>query len=423
MGEYQTNVVTKFNEEIDSMKQRIIDIDNQIDDIDSTLSKLDDDPSNGLVHTVARAALEATKKALNDEKQKLQNTIKLYEGIRNETSDLIDRIIREIDECDTDFAGAFNRINNEIGSFISELCSIMEEIGTGTVTNRFGVTGTVYNENNSVNKFIKTIGWSISDDVRVASHHLLQQQAHIALVGQDYGGEVISRLLIEDVDTVTGMRIAFGPEILTDSQLALSQKRYEDLMRIYNNVGATWFNYRDIDGISAPRDFADTWRGHYGTDFTSPDGITRAIMAGKVVYTGLSGSTSSGNGYMVMVEHKVVNPANLSESTTIYTHYSHGTGEFYVQEGDYVRPRSRLMDEGTTGSSTGAHTHIGIFTNNNDTTRPFGYWEDEPKNNGTAPVHQYYYDSHTQGRFFNYDKIFSTYGTLFFKEYEDNVAN
>ena len=84
---------------------------------------------------------------------------------------------------------------------------------------------------------------------------------------------------------------------------------------------------------------------HDGIDLAKYEGcIISSVGVGRVIFAGWE--DISGN--IVKIDH----------GNGIVTAYAHGTGEFFVEVGDYVDAGDPIMMMGTTGTSTGIHTHF-----------------------------------------------------------------
>ncbi|MCA9378900.1 LysM peptidoglycan-binding domain-containing M23 family metallopeptidase [Candidatus Dojkabacteria bacterium] len=87
---------------------------------------------------------------------------------------------------------------------------------------------------------------------------------------------------------------------------------------------------------------------HNGLDLAKGGGCPiRAIAAGRVVFAGWSSLA----GFNVRIDH----------GGGITSHYYHGTGEFWVKEGDRVQQGQEIMMMGSSGNSTGTHLHLSLF--------------------------------------------------------------
>lgn len=91
---------------------------------------------------------------------------------------------------------------------------------------------------------------------------------------------------------------------------------------------------------------------HNGLDLSRYPGCPiRAIAAGRVTHVGC---TLGGPGCYIKIDH----------GGGIESHYYHGSGEFWVKNGDRVQQGQDIMMMGTTGNSTGVHLHLSLFKNN-----------------------------------------------------------
>ncbi len=100
---------------------------------------------------------------------------------------------------------------------------------------------------------------------------------------------------------------------------------------------------------------SNCWNLHAGIDFGAPCGTpVYASAEGTVVFRGISGSLTSGYGYMIDVRH-------ANGYTTRYAHLS----SFAVSQGQSVYGGQNIGHVGTTGSSTGCHLHYEVRLNNN----------------------------------------------------------
>ncbi|HEX8577196.1 MAG TPA: M23 family metallopeptidase, partial [Flavobacterium sp.] len=96
--------------------------------------------------------------------------------------------------------------------------------------------------------------------------------------------------------------------------------------------------------------FAGGQHGYAGIDFDTSNSIdenVRAAANGRVTFTGISGSLTSGYGRLVIITH--------SDGTRTY--YAHNK-TILVAEGQNVTRSQIIAKEGTTGGSTGDHIHF-----------------------------------------------------------------
>ncbi len=99
---------------------------------------------------------------------------------------------------------------------------------------------------------------------------------------------------------------------------------------------------------------------HNGVDLAHwPYCTVVAVANGTVIYAGWS---SGGEGYNVKIDH----------GGGITTHYYHGSGVLYVKVGDRVQQGQPIMQQGSTGNSTGPHLHFSLFKNK-VAVNPYGY--------------------------------------------------
>lgn len=90
---------------------------------------------------------------------------------------------------------------------------------------------------------------------------------------------------------------------------------------------------------------------HNGVDLARWPGCPiEAIANGYVSYAGWK---SGGEGYMVSIDH----------GGGIVSHYYHGSGTYFVKQGDRVLQADPIMMMGSTGNSTGTHLHLSLFKN------------------------------------------------------------
>lgn len=128
-----------------------------------------------------------------------------------------------------------------------------------------------------------------------------------------------------------------------EREMAASHSLDNIIWPLKNNTRITsYFGYRD-----APTKDATTY--HKGIDISANTGTpVLAAIAGKVVTA--TYSYSSGN--YIVIDHG-------NGVRTIYCHAS----KLLVKEGDEVGRGQEIMKVGSTGVSTGAHLHFGIFIN------------------------------------------------------------
>ena len=91
------------------------------------------------------------------------------------------------------------------------------------------------------------------------------------------------------------------------------------------------------------------WKAHLGTDFGARRGTPiLAVADGKVVYAGYKGA----NGNLVKIKHR-------DGYATIYAHMS----RIKTKSGKEVKKGEVIGYVGSTGRSTGAHLHFGVYLN------------------------------------------------------------
>lgn len=118
--------------------------------------------------------------------------------------------------------------------------------------------------------------------------------------------------------------------------------------------GITWLTPCDYTRVSSPFGYRihpiyGDWRFHSGVDLPAPSGTPIiASRSGKVTLTTYDGSA----GYYVVVNH-------MDGFETKYLHMTH----YIVSAGDYVTAGQVIGYVGSTGASTGAHLHFGIYYN------------------------------------------------------------
>ncbi|MBQ8509512.1 MAG: peptidoglycan DD-metalloendopeptidase family protein [Clostridia bacterium] len=150
-----------------------------------------------------------------------------------------------------------------------------------------------------------------------------------------------------------------------------------------NDVTCTWSSYKSstMSWGEYEGNFSDGRNYHLGLDLRSskydkslsPDKQTasvrevKAAADGTVVYVG---GTTSGNGYRVVIEHKVGDKT----VRTLYAHLSTASEQFWkdngIKAGTTVKRGQQIGYLGNTGLSSGAHLHFAIYEGN--TTNPKG---------------------------------------------------
>jgi murein DD-endopeptidase MepM/ murein hydrolase activator NlpD len=89
---------------------------------------------------------------------------------------------------------------------------------------------------------------------------------------------------------------------------------------------------------------------HSGVDLAKGGGCPiRAVAAGTVTLAGWY----NGGGNSVIIDH----------GGGIKSYYYHGSGQFWVKKGDYVRQGQNIMYMGCTGNCTGTHLHLSVSKN------------------------------------------------------------
>lgn len=93
---------------------------------------------------------------------------------------------------------------------------------------------------------------------------------------------------------------------------------------------------------------------HAGRDLNRYSGApVQAAANGRVIAAGWSGGTNGGWGYRVIILHGKGNYSTL---------YAHGLkGSIRVHVGQWVRVGTVIMLMGSSGWSTGTHTHFGVY--------------------------------------------------------------
>lgn len=119
-------------------------------------------------------------------------------------------------------------------------------------------------------------------------------------------------------------------------------------------TGAVWWQ-APVSGAtcSSPRG----WRWgdwHAGRDLLRYEGApVRAVANGTVIAAGWSGGRNGGWGYRVVLLHG---------KHTYSTLYAHGLkGSITVHVGQWVKRGTVIMRMGSSGWSTGVHTHFGVY--------------------------------------------------------------
>lgn len=122
-----------------------------------------------------------------------------------------------------------------------------------------------------------------------------------------------------------------------------------------NVVGnVTWLIPCDYTRFSSPYGYRvhpvyGDWRFHSGVDLAAPSGTPIiASRAGRVKTT----TYDWASGYYVTLDH-------LDGFETKYLHMTH----YIVSEGEYVNAGQVIGYVGSTGTSTGAHLHFGVYYN------------------------------------------------------------
>ncbi len=92
---------------------------------------------------------------------------------------------------------------------------------------------------------------------------------------------------------------------------------------------------------------------HNGVDIAKASGCKiSAIADGKVI---MARFVNGGYGYKVEIDH----------GNNVYSWYYHGSGDFYIQEGDLVKSGQLIMYMGNTGFSHGTHLHFTLLIGGN----------------------------------------------------------
>lgn len=94
------------------------------------------------------------------------------------------------------------------------------------------------------------------------------------------------------------------------------------------------------------------YRAHLGTDYSAPSGTSiKAVADGKVSFVGIKG----GYGKTVEITH-------INGYKSLYAH----TSKFAkgIKQGQNIKQGDVIAYVGSTGTSTGAHLHLGIYKNN-----------------------------------------------------------
>lgn len=118
--------------------------------------------------------------------------------------------------------------------------------------------------------------------------------------------------------------------------------------------GVTWLVPCDYTRFSSPYGYRihpvyGDWRFHSGVDLAAPSG-TPIIASRSGVVTLATYDWSAG--YYVTIDH-------LDGYETKYLHMTH----YIVSKGDYVSAGQVIGYVGSTGTSTGAHLHFGVYYN------------------------------------------------------------
>ena len=136
----------------------------------------------------------------------------------------------------------------------------------------------------------------------------------------------------------------------------------------YDSSKLGWSSSKDLDirntKITYPVPYAGNYElddcgegcgSHPAVDIKAPEGTPVYSIANGVVS---SAGTSSGFGQYIVIKHNgVPDPQNPSQTTTLYSSYSH-LSEFFVTEGDEVSKGEVIGHVGDSGTATTYHLHF-----------------------------------------------------------------
>lgn len=146
----------------------------------------------------------------------------------------------------------------------------------------------------------------------------------------------LNELVPPDYHLVDGQQIFVPHGSLSESEVVIAG--------IPQGVFANPLSHPACAGYILSRGFTSY---HDGLDLAKGGGCPiRAIAAGRVTFAGWSSLA----GFNVRIDH----------GGGITSNYYHGTGEFWVKEGDRVQQGQEIMMMGTSGNSTGTHLHLSL---------------------------------------------------------------
>jgi murein DD-endopeptidase MepM/ murein hydrolase activator NlpD len=123
---------------------------------------------------------------------------------------------------------------------------------------------------------------------------------------------------------------------------------------------SSWFGFRSCDGCSAY---------HEGLDLNPGEGTPIQAIADGVVTT--VGNPSGSFGVYAVIAHEI----NGQQVSSLYAHML--LGSLALAVGDKVTKGQLVGQVGSTGQSTGAHLHFGIYVNGTTAIDPYAWMKEQ----------------------------------------------
>ena len=161
-------------------------------------------------------------------------------------------------------------------------------------------------------------------------------------------------------------------------------------------VHSNWGNYNQQSWATRRKDNPSHGRlYHLGVDLYSDDKDMLAVADGRIGAAGKNGGEKSGNGYYVLIEHRMVNK-ETGEEKVIYSFYGHMVDEETHRQicKDLAEGREITVHQGdkigvmgNTGNSRGEHVHLAFVDTPLKDGSYLGY--ERPDQFGIEPVEEY----------------------------------
>lgn len=214
----------------------------------------------------------------------------------------------------------------------------------GEIAKRFGLNqDTLLSFNNIKNSRLIQIGQYIKIPNQDGILYSVKSGDSLADISEKYSvdSEIVKTINKLEDDTILAGTKLFLPGARM-KQIDVQEINGDLFMWPVHGYISSGYGYR-ISPFTGSRQF------HSGIDIAAPQGTpVRAAMYGKVVQTGYD--TNSGN-YVIIAHH--------GGYKTLYAHLD----VIRVKVGASVNTGDRIGDVGSTGLSTGSHTHFSVYKN------------------------------------------------------------